>query len=109
MQTIPMALAAADMVLARDIKRTDNPDGPPICGRGTVLTDSLVERLKNLGIQTVTVEGHPVWIEGDVTLEDMLAELDRRFCKVDDVPLMQKLKELYRANIIRSMGGESGR
>lgn len=109
MQTIPIALAEPEMVLARDVKRADNPQGPPICGRGTVLSASLIERLRNLGITSLVVEGHPVSIEGEKTLDDLLAELDRRFSKVANVPLMARLKEIYRRNIIRSMGGEGGK
>lgn len=109
MQMIPIALAEPEMALARDVRRTDNPQAPPICGRGTTLTESLIERLKNLGIKSITVEGHPVVIEGEKTLEDLLADLDRRFSKVANVPLMMRLKEIYRKNIIRSMGGEGGK
>lgn len=109
MQTIPIALAEPEMLLARDVRRADNPQGPPICGRGTPLTASLIERLRNLGITSITVEGHPVAIEGEKTLEDLLADLDRRFGKVADVPLMARLKEMYRGSIIRSMGGEGGK
>jgi hypothetical protein len=109
MQTIPIALAEPEMILARDVKRADNPQGPPICGRGTTLSASLIERLRNLGITSITVEGHPVTVEGEKTLDDLLADLDRRFSKVANVPLMARLKEIYRGNIIRSMGGDGGK
>lgn len=105
MQTIPIVLAEPDMILAREVKRADNPQGPPICGTGTVLTTSLLERLRTLGIKMVTVEGHPVAIAGEKTLDDLLADLDRRFSKVENIPLMQRLKEMYRAGIVRSMEG----
>ncbi len=109
MQTIPIVTATADMVLAKDVKRSDNPDGPPLCGKGVVLTSSLINRLENMGIKTVTVEGHPVWIEGDVTIEQQLAALERRFKKVANLPLMQSLMEMYRLQILRSMGEADGR
>lgn len=108
MQTIPIALAAPEMVLARDVKRTDNPTGPPICGKGIVLTESLIERLKTMGIKMLSVEGHPVWQEGDKTLPELLELLDRRFRKVTQDPLMMQLKEIYRVRLIRSMGQEDG-
>jgi hypothetical protein len=57
MQKIPLALAESGMVLARDISRHDNANGPPICGKGVTLTLSLIERLKTLGVQTVTSKG----------------------------------------------------
>lgn len=103
MQNIPIALAEPNMVLAREVKRTDNPNAPPICGKGVILTDILLERLKNMGIQTIMVEGHTVWTEGEKSLEELLENLDRRFKKVEGNPLMDKLKEMYRSSITRTM------
>jgi len=107
-QNIPISLAAAGMVLAKEIKADDNPARPPICGKGVTLTDSLLSRLTSMGIQSVIVEGHPVRIEGEKTLEETLNILDKRFAKVSDDPLMQKLREIYRKQIIRSMGEADG-
>lgn len=109
MQKIPLNLAAAEMVLARDVFRSDSPAGIPICGRGTPLTDSLIGRLANLGVQSVYVEGHPVQQDGDRSLEDQLADLDRRFCKVTDNRYNQLLLNLYRKQITTMMGDDGGR
>jgi len=92
------------MILAKDVVRLENPNGPPICGKGVELTASLIERLVNMGTQSVTVQGHPVWMEGDKTLDEMLQDLDKRFSRVADDPLTGKLKKIYRDHIIRSMG-----
>jgi hypothetical protein len=102
MQKIPMALVLPGMILAQDIKNEDNPDGPPLCGKGVNLTESLIDRLNRMGIQSITVEGHPVRIEGEQSIEEELAVLDKRFKKVIDDPLMKKLKDMYRAQIIKS-------
>ncbi len=99
-----MTLVLPGMVLAQDIKNVDNPDGPPLCGRGVQLTDALIDRLHRMGIQSITVEGHPVKLDGEQSLEEELAVLDKRFKKVADDPLMKKLKEMYRAQIIKSRG-----
>lgn len=104
MQNIPFSLATPEMVLGKEVKRPDKPDGPPICGRGVVLTDTLIERLKGMGIQSITVEGHPVSVEGEASLEEMLAALDNRFRRVEGDPLTMKLKAIYKKQIIRSMG-----
>ena len=109
MQTIPIAKVESEMVLAKDVRRPDNPSGPPICGKGVVLTQSLISRLRDMGIQTLTVEGHPVWMEGDVTLEEQLEALERRFKKAGTDPVMNKLKDFYRQHILRSMGEQDGR
>jgi len=105
MQKIPLMLAAADMVLARDVFRGDSAAGMPVCGKGTVLTDSLIARLEHLDIQSISVEGHPVWEEGDRSIEDAIKELDYRFSKVIDDPLTAKLYETYKAFLTKSMGG----
>jgi hypothetical protein len=102
MQKIPMALVLPGMILAQDIKNEDNPDGPPLCGKGVQLTESLIDRLNRMGIQSLTVEGHPVKIEGEQSIEEELAVLDKRFKKVIDDPLMKKLKDMYRAQIIKA-------
>ncbi len=101
MQKIPLAMAEAEMVLARDIFRDDN-GGPPICGKGITLTDSLIERLKRMGVQTIVVEGHPVRMTGDKNPEDILAALDFRFRKVENDPLTGKLKRVYRQYLVKA-------
>ena len=104
MQKIPLALAEADMVLARDILRDDNAGGPPICGKGITLTESLIERLKRMGVQTIAVEGHPVRMDGDKNPEEILLDLDRRFIKVENDPLTGRLKNIYRQYYDKSSG-----
>lgn len=109
MQKIPLMLAKSGMVLARDVFRGNSPMGIPICGKGTVLTDSLVARLDNMDVQSIYVEGHPVWEEGGQSLDEMLADLDRRFSKVRSNPHMEKLYDIYKNYLTRSMGGDGGR
>lgn len=104
MQRIPISLAKPGMLLAKDLVRPENPAGPAICGKGMELTDSLLERLRNMGIQSLTVQGHPVWMEGDKTLEQLLQELEYRFSHVDQDPLTSCLKNVYRTYLISSMG-----
>lgn len=103
MQNIPLSLAISGMVTAKEVVRPDKPNGPPICGKGVELTDALIERLKGMGIQSVTVEGRPIRMEGEPSLEDMLATLDKRFRKVEGDPLTMKLKAIYRKHIIKSL------
>jgi hypothetical protein len=104
MQRIPISLAKQGMVLAKDLVRPENPTGPAICGKGMELTESLLDRLRNMGIQSITVQGHPVWMEGDKTLDQLLQELDQRFCHVAQDQLAGILKEVYRKYLISSMG-----
>lgn len=109
MQKIPISLAAPEMVLGRDVFRNDSPAGIPICGRGTELTASLLSRLQQMGVQSIYVEGHPVWQEGDVGLEQRLEELDKRFQKTADNKYNRMLHEIYRKQINIMMGEQGGR
>jgi hypothetical protein len=108
MQRIPLALAAEGMVVARPIPNVDDPGAMPICGKGVTLTASLVERLRDRGVHALTVEGHPVAVDGEATLDQQLAELDRRFRRVANDPLMSQIKQMYRRQLIRSMGARDG-
>ena len=96
MRKIPLTSAEPDMVLGRDIYRDDNPGGPPICGRGISLTPSLIERLKRMGVQSITVEGRPADDALAKSPEEILTALDERFRKAEGDPLTMKLKAVYR-------------
>lgn len=107
MQHIPIQLAHEGMILAKQVPRPENPAGAPICGKGVELTSSLIERLKTMGVQHVCVEGHPVWQEGDKTLDEQVADLHHRFRKVGTNPLMAKIKEIFMAQLMKSMGNSN--
>ncbi len=109
MQKIPISLSAPEMVLGRDVFKNDSPAGIPICGKGTTLTDSLIMRLQNMGVQSIYVEGHPVQLDGDKSLDDQIVDLERRFSKVTDNRLNLILLDIYRRHITASMGDDSGR
>jgi len=109
MQKIPLMSAVAGMVLARDVFRSDSPNGMPVCGKDTVLTDILIARLENMGVHSVYVQGHPVWEEGDRSLDDMLLELDQRFANVRQDPLMAKIYDIYADHLKRTQGDGDAR
>ncbi len=101
MQNIPLILAAPGMTLAKAVMRPDSESRMPICGAGTALTELLIERLDQMGIASVLVEGHPVLIEGEKTPEAEIKALDHRFRQVCEDPLMIRLKEIYKDRLIR--------
>ena len=109
MQKIPLMCATSGMKLARDVFRNDSPVGMPVCGKDTVLTDSLIARLDHLDVKSIYVEGHPLWSEGEKTLDEILGELDLRFEKVRNDPLTSKLHSIYATFLKNSMGDSSGR
>lgn len=106
MQKVPLMRATAGMTLARDVFRGNSPAGIPICGKGTELTDSLLARFELMDVQSVYVEGHPVWEEGESTIEDIIRDLDVRFSKTRHEPLNAAVYEIYKSYLIKSMGGE---
>ena len=107
MQKIPLLLAKTGMTLARDVFRGDAPIGMPICGKGTELTDVLIARFENMSVQSVHVEGHPVWEEGERSFDDLMRDLDGRFSRTLHEPLNVMLYYIYKAYMIKSMGGDS--
>ncbi len=73
MQRIPIYQAKPGMVLAKEVRKEDDEISPPICGKGIVLTESLLSRLERMGIQALSVEGHPVKMEGDKSVDELLS------------------------------------
>ncbi|MDD2367588.1 MAG: hypothetical protein PHN84_15670 [Desulfuromonadaceae bacterium] len=109
MQKIPLMQAKAGMVLGRDLFRENSTNGMPVCGKGTELTGALIERFVNMGVQTIYVEGHPVWADGERSINDMLSDLDYRFSKTVQNPLNVILHGIYKASLIKSVGGDIDR
>jgi hypothetical protein len=89
-QKILTAQAAEGMVLARGV---ENPEGRILCGKGTQLTASLIDRLKKMGVYQVTVEGHPVQEAGQKSLQEELLEIEERFSRVKHIPPLMYLKK----------------
>lgn len=103
MQKIPLNLAREGMTLAKEVVRPDKPDGPPLFGKGMALTATHIERLANMGIQAIVVEGRPVAMEGEESLDTQLQQLDARFARAGQDPYMQKLFVALRSHITKMM------
>lgn len=92
MQQILSGQAKEGMVLAKDVELED---GRVLCGKGTTLTLSLIDRLLKMDISNITVEGHPVVVEGEKSLKEELLDIEARFSQVKDIaPLMYIKKKL---------------
>ena len=89
MQRIPLKLAQPGMVLA---KEAVTPEGQVLCGAGTALTQEILARLAKQEVLTLTVEGHPVTLPGEKSLPEKLKELDHRFSKTRNDPVLRALK-----------------
>ncbi len=99
MQRILLAQAGEGMILAKEIL---NPEGMVLCGAGTSLSPALIERLVNMDVVDITVEGHPVNIEGEKTLQEELQEIDMRFQRVEDIAPLMYLKKRIQAKLVAS-------
>lgn len=72
------------------------PSGIVLLGEGTELTESRIERIRDMNVTSVFVEGTAVRA---VPKEEMLAQLNARFKNVEDKPHMGTLKEIMREHI----------
>jgi hypothetical protein len=91
-QKIPFSLAAPGMKLAKPIT---NEQGMTLCGEGTELTEVLINRLSNMEVTRIVVEGHPVDTgKPEKNLDQLVEELHARFIQVETDPLMLKIKTI---------------
>ena len=92
MQKIPLKRAMPGMKLAKPVV---NDRGMTLVGAGTQLTEDTIDRLVGMEVKRITVEGHPIDTgKEEKSLDQMLGELDGRFRKVKDDPLMKKIKNM---------------
>ncbi len=88
MQKVPMELVRPGMVLARTVT---NDAGMALCGEGTELTDTIIERLRRMNVSHLTLKGHPVDMGDTKTAQQKIEELQARFVRVRNDPLMEKI------------------
>ncbi len=91
------------MVLAKGV---ENEKGMVLCKEGMELTDAILFRLENAKIAHISVEGYPVKIEGESPVSEMIQNLHHRFQKVESIPHMMKIRELYEQQLKNRYGEE---
>ena len=101
MQQILTLQAKEGMALAKDVM---TPEGRVLCGKGTVLTTTLIERFLKMDIMHITVDGHPVSTPGEKSLHEELREIEERFSEVKTVPPLVYLKKLIMKKLVESRG-----
>ncbi len=99
MQEILCGQAAEGMVLAKDV---ETPEGRVLCGKGTKLTQSLIDRFGKMDIIHVAVEGHPVKMEGEKSIREELLDVEKRFSRVTDTPPLMYLKKRIMKKLVKS-------
>jgi len=98
-QQILTVQSGPGMILAKDVL---TPEGRVLCGKGTELTEALIERLLRMEIMNVTVEGHPVQMDGEKPLPEQLKEIDLRFAQVTKIAPLMYLKKKIKERLVAS-------
>nr|MBF0222478.1 hypothetical protein [Desulfobulbaceae bacterium] len=101
MQQILSAQAKEGMVLAKDVM---TPESRVLCGKGTVLSTTLLDRLEKMDIVHVTVEGHPVELPGEKTLKQELQAVEERFSDVTQIAPLMYIKQRIMKKLVESRG-----
>ncbi|HOC59981.1 MAG TPA: hypothetical protein PKN70_08525 [Smithellaceae bacterium] len=93
MPKIPVSKLEPGMVLAKPIL---SKNGMVMLGEGTALTEKWVERIQDMEIPSVFIDGPPVQT---VSREEALVNLEARFALVENKPLMILIKKLVQEHI----------
>ena len=89
MQKVPLSLAKSGMILEKPVTREN---GMTLVGAGTELTESLLQRLENMGIESIVVEGSPLTPDGENPYAAKIERLDHLFRQYTQDKWMQKVK-----------------
>jgi len=100
-QQILTLQAKEGMILAKDVM---TPENRVLCGKGTNLTTTLLERFQKMDIVHLTVEGHPVSTPGERSLQEELQDIEARFSEVNKIPPLAYLKKRIMKNLVESRG-----
>lgn len=93
MPKIQVAKLEPGMKLAKPIVAKS---GMIMLGEGTELSDTWIERIKDMDIATVFIEGAPIQA---IPKEEALANLEARFAKVEGKPYMNLIKKTVKEHI----------
>ena len=93
MPKIPIAKLKPGMKLAKPVLAKN---GMVMLGEGTELNEAWVERLQDMDITSVFIDGPPIQT---ISKEQALAELDARFALVEGKPYMNIFKRITKEHI----------
>jgi len=93
MPKVPVSQLKPGMKLAKPVVAKN---GMVMLGEATELTQTWIERIDDMGIASVFIDGPPVQT---VSREDALSALDARFAPIEDKPYMKNLKKIVREHI----------
>ncbi len=106
MQKVPLQMAQAGMVLEKPVTREN---GMTLIGAGTELTESLIQRLENMGIESVIVQGNPLAAaDGKGPYDAKIERLNHLFRQYKSDSWMQKVQAALVAHYQNKAALESG-
>lgn len=93
MPKIPVAKLEPGMILAKSIM---TPNGMVMLGEGTELNEKWIERIQDMEIASIFIDGPPIQT---IPVEEAMANLDARFALVVDKPFMNSIKKIVKEHI----------
>ena len=93
MPKIPVAKLEPGMILAKPIM---TPNGMVMLGDGTELTEKWIERIQDMELASVFIDGPPIQT---ISKEEALVKLGDRFALVEGKPFMSSIKKLVKEHI----------
>lgn len=93
MPKIPVAKLQPGMILAKPIM---TPNGMVMLGEGTELNEKWIDRIQDMEIASIFIEGPPLQA---IPEEEAMANLNARFALVADKPLMNVIKKIVKEHI----------
>jgi len=81
------------MKLARPITAKS---GMVMLGEGTELSDMWIERIRDMNIASVFIEGPPIQT---ISKEEALSHLEERFSQVEGKPYMNLIKKIVKEHV----------
>jgi len=91
MQRLPLSYIKPGM---KTYEEVIDANGRVLCGKGVELTEDHIKRFEDFGVNFVTVEGNPVKLPWEKSLEEELKELEKRFEGITDKNLLEIKKLL---------------
>lgn len=83
----------AGMKLAKPV---ENSSGMILLGENTELNVELIDKIRDMGIDIVYIQGIS---KPSIPLEDLLSQMDERFKAVEGEPYMDVLKKVFKEHI----------
>ncbi len=96
-QRILVTQSAPGMVLARPVQLADRMI---LVGEGAVLTEVMITQMLKRGIKRIVVRGQPV-VRSSGDFDAHMLELQKRFSRVEHIPLMTALRDVVARQLAR--------